>query len=144
MSMECEPPLGGLPPPPPLATVAFHPNLEDCTNYQPILSISYPHCQSPIQPRLGSETRLRPPRQPARPPRHRPTTPRGRSRPSLGRKSTDCRSLSSLPLQISLVRDDDDQVRDDNRDFILAHSSRAHCSQRCCESTGGEEAPLIE
>ena len=116
MSMECEPPLGGLPPPPPLSTVVFSPfSYFYFPFYHCLIShflhlrglpLSSPNLQLLFiissSPRLGSGTPLQPPRQSARPRPRRPTTPRGRSSPP--RKSIDCRSRSSPPLQISLVR----------------------------------------
>ena len=114
MSMECEPPLGGLPPPPPLSTVVFllspifisHFIISSHFLHLRGLPLSSPNLQLLFiissSPRLGSGTPLQPPRQSARPRPRRPTTPRGRSSPP--RKSIDCRSRSSPPLQISLVR----------------------------------------
>ena len=117
MSMECEPPLGGLPPPPPLSTVVFSPfSYFHFPVYHCLISSHFLHLRGlPLSspnlqllfiisssPRLGSGTPLQPPRQSARPRPRRPTTPRGRSSPP--RKSIDCRSRSSPPLQISLVR----------------------------------------
>ena len=137
MSMECEPPLGGLPPPPPLSTVAFYPNLEDRPNYQPIWSISYP-----------TQTRKRNPSPTPSAASSASSTP---SHYSTGEKPSQfADEKHRLPQSLLAAAPNkfgerqDDEVRDDNRDFILAHSSRVHCSQRCCESTGGEEAPLIE
>ena len=109
MSMECEPPSGGLPPPPPLSTVL----LTSLPNITPqiILNTTLLHLYFSLF-RPASETHRPPPPRWARPPRRPRTTPPGRTRtsplgrssPSSQKRSIDCRSRSLLPHQISLVR----------------------------------------
>ena len=107
MSMECEPPSGGLPPPPPLSTVLP----SSLPNITPQITLNITLLHLSFSPRPASETHRPPPPRWARPPRRRRTTPPGRTRtsplgrssPSSQKRSIDCRSRSLLPHQISLV-----------------------------------------
>ena len=107
MSMECEPPSGGLPPPPPLSTVLA----SSLPNITPQITLNTTLLHLSFSPRPASETHRPPPPRWAQPPRRRRTTPPGRTRtstlgrssPSSQKRSIDCRSRSLPPHQISLV-----------------------------------------
>ena len=152
MSMECEPPSGGLPPPPPLSTVLA----SSLPNITPQITLNTTLLHLSFSPRPASETHRPPPPRWAQPPRRRRNTPLGRTRtstlarssPSSQKRSIDCRSRSWLPHQISLVSLVDFVLSSTPWripiSITLANLSVTHCSQRRRESTGGEEAPIVE